>query len=320
MAAGLTIKHKRKAGAFSNGELAAGELGLDTTNSVLYYSANGTTVVSLGSLYQPLNSVLTAFAAVTQTNDNFLQVKSGAWAGRTIAQVKSDLGLTGTNSGDQTTITGNAGTATALQTARTIGGVSFNGTANITVSTATGGFTVSGGNLALGANSLTLTGSIGATGARATKLWAADGEFTNLPTVGGAALKTALALNNVDNTSNATERAAAATLTNKRVTPRVLAHGSSATPTINTDSYDFVDITALATNITSMTSGLSGTPTNGQKLWIAITGTGARTISWGSSFEAGAVALPTTTVSTTRLDTAFIWNSASNKWRAMASG
>ena len=49
----------------------------------------------------------------------------------------------GTNTGDQTTITGNAGTATALQTARTIGGVLFDGTANITVSTATGGFTVS---------------------------------------------------------------------------------------------------------------------------------------------------------------------------------
>lgn len=42
-------------------------------------------------------------------------------------------GITGTNTGDQTTITGNAGTATALQTARTIDGVSFNGSANITV-------------------------------------------------------------------------------------------------------------------------------------------------------------------------------------------
>ena len=39
----------------------------------------------------------------------------------------------GTNTGDQTNITGNAGTATALQTARTIDGQSFNGTANITV-------------------------------------------------------------------------------------------------------------------------------------------------------------------------------------------
>lgn len=37
----------------------------------------------------------------------------------------------GTNTGDQTTVSGNAGTATALQNARTINGDSFNGTANI---------------------------------------------------------------------------------------------------------------------------------------------------------------------------------------------
>jgi len=38
----------------------------------------------------------------------------------------------GTNTGDQTSVSGNAGTATALQTARTIGGSSFDGTANVT--------------------------------------------------------------------------------------------------------------------------------------------------------------------------------------------
>lgn len=37
----------------------------------------------------------------------------------------------GTNTGDQTSVSGNAGTATSLQTARTINGVSFDGTANI---------------------------------------------------------------------------------------------------------------------------------------------------------------------------------------------
>lgn len=43
----------------------------------------------------------------------------------------SGSNLSGTNTGDQTSVTGNAGTATALQTARTINGVSFDGTANI---------------------------------------------------------------------------------------------------------------------------------------------------------------------------------------------
>lgn len=40
---------------------------------------------------------------------------------------------TGTNTGDQTTVTGNAGSATVLQTARNIDGVAFNGSADITV-------------------------------------------------------------------------------------------------------------------------------------------------------------------------------------------
>lgn len=44
--------------------------------------------------------------------------------------------VSGTNTGDQTTITGNAGSATVLQTARTINGVSFNGSANIVIPSA----------------------------------------------------------------------------------------------------------------------------------------------------------------------------------------
>lgn len=47
--------------------------------------------------------------------------------------VTGSSSISGTNTGDQTTITGNAGTATALQTARTIDGQSFDGTADITV-------------------------------------------------------------------------------------------------------------------------------------------------------------------------------------------
>lgn len=47
-----------------------------------------------------------------------------------------------------TTITGNAGTATILQTARTINGVSFNGSANITIADATKEPTITAGTTA----------------------------------------------------------------------------------------------------------------------------------------------------------------------------
>jgi len=69
-----------------------------------------------------------------------------------------------------------------------------------------------------------------------------------------------------------------------------------------------------------MTTNLSGTPTERQTLWIAITGTAARAIAWGTSFEASTVALPTTTVTTARLDVGFVWNTVTSKWRVVASG
>jgi len=109
------------------------------------------------------------------------------------------------------------------------------------------------------------------------------------------------------------------TLTNKRVTKRTGTTTSSATPTINTDTTDFYSLTAQTADITSFTTNLSGTPTENQTLWIAITGTAARAITWGASFEASTVALPTTTVTTARLDVGFVWNTVTSKWRCVAS-
>ena len=109
------------------------------------------------------------------------------------------------------------------------------------------------------------------------------------------------------------------TLTNKRVTPRVGSTTSSATPTINTDNVDIYKLTAQTVDITSFTTNLTGTPTDGQVLIIEITGTAARAITWGSSFEASTVALPTTTVTTAMLAVGFIYNSVTSKWRCMGA-
>lgn len=110
------------------------------------------------------------------------------------------------------------------------------------------------------------------------------------------------------------------TLTNKRITPRVGTDTSSATPTIDTDAYDAYSITALATNITSMTTNLSGTPTNFQKLIIRFKDNGsARSITWGASFEAKGVDLPTTTVISKVLTVGFIYDTVTSKWGCVAS-
>lgn len=109
------------------------------------------------------------------------------------------------------------------------------------------------------------------------------------------------------------------TLTNKRITPRVLAITSSATPTINTDNCDAVTITAQAEAITSMTTNLSGTPTNFQKLMIRIKDNGtARAITWGASFEAKGVALPTTTTAGKVSTIGFVYDTVTSKWGCVA--
>jgi peptidoglycan/xylan/chitin deacetylase (PgdA/CDA1 family) len=110
------------------------------------------------------------------------------------------------------------------------------------------------------------------------------------------------------------------TLTNKRITPRVGTTTSSATPTINTDIYDQYNITALAAAITSMTTNLSGTPTDGQKLTIRIKDNGtARAITWGASFVSSGVAtlLATTVVNKTHM-VGLIYDSAAAKWVCVA--
>ena len=109
--------------------------------------------------------------------------------------------------------------------------------------------------------------------------------------------------------------AATQTLTNKRITKRITTIASAAEPTVNTDNCDVVSITALAVAITSMTTNLSGTPTNFQTLIYRIKDNAtARAITWGASFEARGTALPTTTVISKVLTVGFIFDTVSAKW------
>jgi hypothetical protein len=76
---------------------------------------------------QPLDSDLTTIAGLTATTDSFMQAKGSAWAARTIAQVKTDLGLAGNNTGDQTSIVGISGTKAQFDTAVSDGNFLFVG-------------------------------------------------------------------------------------------------------------------------------------------------------------------------------------------------
>lgn len=110
------------------------------------------------------------------------------------------------------------------------------------------------------------------------------------------------------------------TLTNKTITNRVGTTASSATPAINTDNFDVFTITALAAAITSMTSSLTGTPTDGQRLVIRIKDNGTtRAITWGASFQSSGVAslLANTVINKTHTVT-LIWDAAVSKFVCMS--
>jgi hypothetical protein len=158
---------------------------------------------------------------------------------------------------------------------------------------------------ALAANSLVKGGGAGVAPSTITT---GSGVITAL----GVAVNTAGGFSPIDGT---------ATLSNKRITPRITSITSSATPTVNTDNADCVTITALAAAITSMTTNLSGTPNNFDQLEFRIKDDGtARAITWGASFVAGPTALPTTTVVNKALHVWFEYDSVQAKWVCMSSG
>lgn len=109
------------------------------------------------------------------------------------------------------------------------------------------------------------------------------------------------------------------TLTNKRITRRLTTtNAPGATPTTNTDNVDIMNFTGLAAAITSMTTNLSGTPVDGDLIEFRFTDNGtARAITWGASFGATTVALPTTTVISTMLRVLFEWNGSI--WQCIAT-
>lgn len=110
------------------------------------------------------------------------------------------------------------------------------------------------------------------------------------------------------------------TISNKRITRRVVPVTQSATPAINTDITDVASITGLAQAITSFTTNLTGSPNAGDYLMIQITDNGtARGLTWGSSFESTTVTLPTTTVISTMLRVGFQWNPVTLKWSCIAT-
>jgi hypothetical protein len=106
------------------------------------------------------------------------------------------------------------------------------------------------------------------------------------------------------------------TFTNKRVTQRVYTTTLASSYSFSTNNYDAAEFLIQATtNITGLT--VTGTPVVGDRFRIALMASGTPTMAWGSSFESsGTYTLPTS-ISSTRKDISFVWNTVTSKWRCI---
>jgi hypothetical protein len=94
------------------------------------------------------------------------------------------------------------------------------------------------------------------------------------------------------------------------------ASAPGATPSMDTDNFNFFEFTGLATAITSMSTNLTGTPNDGDQLSIRLTDNGTnRAITWGAKFLASGVQslLSTTSAGKTHL-IRFLWDATATAW------
>ena len=286
---------------------------LGTPSAIVLTNASGTASINING----------TVGATTASTGAFTTLSANSTV--TFSGTTTNIAATSQTSGT-ITIGGTAGTgaltfgsSTASQTTNLANGVTATGNTNtiaIGKNGASGSTTAITIGSSAGTSSTTLQGSLIASSLTGILVGNGASAITTITT--GTGVSTALGVA-INTTGGFDTIDGTATLTNKRVTPRATTtSASSATPTLNTDNTDIFVITGQGNDITSFTTNLSGTPTNGQKLWISITSTLVINITWGASFESSTVALPVKTVSGTRLDVGFVWNVANSAWRCVA--
>jgi len=271
----------------------------------------GTATTAVGDLLQGATTNTWSKLAAVATGNALIS------GGVTTASSWGKIGLTthvsgtlpiangGTNS-TATATAGGAGYGTGTAHAYTAAGTS--GQPLISAGTAAPAF----GTLALGTANTNVSGSLtvtnGGTGA-ATLTGIVIGNGTSAFTTVTAPSGTVVGTTDTQ------------TLTNKRITSRIIsitgAAGGTITPT--SDTADQYNITALGA--TASFAVPSGTPTDGQKLSIRIYSAAAQTLSWtitSTGYRVIGTTLPTTTGVGKTIYVGCVWNAADSFWDVVA--
>lgn len=287
--------------------------GNGTVTAVSIATANGFSGSSSGGATPSLTIVA---GAITPTSVNSI-VLSGS-ATPTLA-VTGTTTISGSNTGDQTSVSGNAGTATALQNARTIGGTSFNGTANIAIG-------------ALNSTNVGATTSAQFAGVISDETGSGALVFASSPTLVTPALGTPTALVLTSATGLPAAAVLAGTLgtgayvmDTKLTVPQVLttnnaitASGGAATIPITSKINTVTNNSAGTLTITITTTGAI----DGQLVIVRILDFSAvaETLSW-INVENSTVSVPALSNGSTTLPVTvgFQFNANTTKWRTIAS-
>lgn len=150
-------------------------------------------------------------------------------------------------------------------------------------------------------NTITLSGNLATVGGFPITLTTTGTTAITLPTSGTVV------------TTDATQ-----TLTNKRLTPRVISVATATTLTPPADTCDTYDVTALATG--AAVGVPSGTATNSQKILIRIYSAAVQALSWNAIYQPIGVTLPSTTAAGKWTYIGIVYNTAATKWDVIAVG